>query len=349
MSSKSVGNKSVLTALFVNLFIAILKFGVWFFTGGIITTLFAEGIHSLVDTGNQAMIYFGIKYSEKPADDTFQYSYKRGKYIWTYTGMFVLFLAGGVYGIYEGTHSLFYPEHGATVSFIAMGVFGLGALLEGWSLRTATIELKEEAGNKKLASYIRKEGDPTLVAIFLEDSAAVVGNIIGLIAMILVLTTGNHAFDSMATLIIGLMLAGVSFVGLKKSFEYLLGKAVTDEDRSTITNLIYEENKIFNIDDFKSEILSSDSWELSIRIGLNEEKIKEELYQSLLSTNPGLDEGNYSLKEAIDLIAITTLKKKDDFRKYLEDKIRKEFPQIKHLDTEFYVANPDSDETALLS
>ncbi|MEZ5340704.1 MAG: cation transporter [Acidimicrobiales bacterium] len=172
MSTPGHGNKAVLAAMTANGTIAVAKFIGFALTGA--SSMLAEAIHSVADTGNQALLLLGGKRSKMAATDEHQFGYGRERYFWSFVVALVLFVLGSVYAIYEGIHKIQHPEHIDTPA-IALGILGFAILAEGTSFRTAVKESNPLRLGRSWWRFIREAKTPEPPVVLLEDFGAIIG------------------------------------------------------------------------------------------------------------------------------------------------------------------------------
>ncbi len=194
-------------ALAGNTLIAVTKF----IAAGITSSsaMFSEGIHSLVDTGNQVLLLYGLKRSKKPADERFPFGHGKEIYFWSFIVAILIFAVGAGVSIYEGVHRLYNPGpiENIAVNYV---VLGLAVLFEGAAWFFAWREFTRAKGKWGYLEAVQRGKDPSMFVVLFEDSAALLGLLTALLANILTQTTGIHAFDGIASIIIGLILAGTA-------------------------------------------------------------------------------------------------------------------------------------------
>ena len=160
------GTKAIVAAFFANLGIAIAKFVAFFFTGA--SSMLAEAIHSLADTGNQALLLFGGRSARREETEMHQFGFARERYFWSFVVALVLFTLGGVFAIYEGIEKLRHPHEIDSPAW-AFGVLIFAIVLESFSFRTAIHEAKPLKGQTSWWSFIKRSRNPELPVVLLED------------------------------------------------------------------------------------------------------------------------------------------------------------------------------------
>src|SRR5690554_1194533 len=150
----SGGNKAIIAAMLANSGIAVTKFIAWFFSGS--SAMLAEGVHSLADTGNQALLLLGGKVSKKKADQEHPFGYGRERFVYAFVVSIILFSIGGVFSIYEGFNKLAHP-HPLEVPWLPILVLAIAIVLESFSLRTAVRESNLVRGEQSWVQFVRSE------------------------------------------------------------------------------------------------------------------------------------------------------------------------------------------------
>ena len=197
----------IYAALAGNTLIAIMKFIAAFISGS--SVMFSEGIHSVVDTGNQMLLLYGLKQAKKPADDRFPFGHGKEIYFWSFVVAIMIFAVGAGISIYEGTHRLLNPTpiDNILINYI---VLTLAMIFEGAAWFFALKEFKQAKGKWGYIEAVQRGKDPSIFVVLFEDSAAMLGLLVALLATILTQATGNLYFDGIASIIIGFILAGTA-------------------------------------------------------------------------------------------------------------------------------------------
>ena len=225
----------VLAALSANLAIAAVKLAAALFTGS--AAMLAEGVHSLVDTGNQGLLLIGIRRSKRPADDKHPFGYGREIYFWAFVVAVMLFTAGGIVAITEGVTRL--SNHkGIEHPMTNLVIIGVAVLLEGTSFSVALREFRAGAGDCPWWRAIEEEKDPTLYIVLLEDSAALAGLVVAFIGLTAAWATGITAFDAGASIAIGLILFATALYAAHKTRTLLIGESAAPKVVAEVRRLI---------------------------------------------------------------------------------------------------------------
>jgi cation diffusion facilitator family transporter len=223
--------KAIFAAFFANLGIAIAKFVAFLLTGA--SSMLAESIHSLADTGNQSLLFLGGKRSARPADELHQFGHGSERYFWAFVVALVLFSLGSVFAIYEGVDKLIHP-HGLQDPLLAYIVLGVAVVLEGLSLRTAVREANPGRRGRSWWRFIRTARSPELPVVLLEDLAALLGLTFALIGITLNVITDEPAFDALGSIAIGLLLGVVAIVLAVEMKSLLIGESAVPEEQDAI-------------------------------------------------------------------------------------------------------------------
>jgi cation diffusion facilitator family transporter len=206
-------SKAVIAACAANAGIAVAKIIGFSLTGA--ASMLAEAVHSLADTGNQALLLFGQRRGQRAASAQHPFGYARERYFWSFVVAMVLFALGSVYAIYEGIHRLLHPTPLQSPG-IALAILGVAVVLESWSFRTALREARALRGQQGWLEFIRRTKAAELPVVLLEDAGALLGLVFALLAVGLASLTGDARFDGIGSIVIGVLLG---MIALLLSFE----------------------------------------------------------------------------------------------------------------------------------
>ncbi len=223
------GSKAILAALAANLSIAVLKFLAYLLT--LSSSMLAESIHSLADSGNQLLLLVGGKRAKRQASPEHPFGYGRERYVYAFLVSIILFSVGGVFALYEA-YSKWQHPHGMEPrwAWVPLVVLVGSILLEGNSFRTAIRESNLTRGAKSWGQFIRTAKAPELPVVLLEDAAALLGLVFALFGVTLTIVTGNGHWDAAGTALIGVLLVAVAVVLAVETKSLLLGESATRED-----------------------------------------------------------------------------------------------------------------------
>ncbi len=197
----------IVAALIGNTAISITKFVAASVTGS--SAMMSEGIHSLVDTGNQGLLLYGLKRAARPPDAEFPFGYGKEIYFWSFIVAILIFALGGGISIYEGVQHIRHPEaiSNPLINYI---VLGLALIFEGAAWFFAFREFSRVKGRWGYLEAIQRAKDPSIFVVLFEDSAAILGLIVAFVGLLLTQITGILIFDGIASVIIGIILIGTS-------------------------------------------------------------------------------------------------------------------------------------------
>jgi cation diffusion facilitator family transporter len=213
-------------ALGANLGIAAIKFVAFAITGS--SSMLAEGVHSLVDSGNQGLLLTGGRSARRRATPEHPFGFGRDRYIYGFLVALMLFSAGGLFALYEGEEKIRHPHH-LDSPVVAIVVLVLAIGLEGFSLRTAVHESRKLKGDETWFGFIRHAKNPELPVVLLEDVAALTGLVFALLGVGLSWLTDEPVWDGIGTCAIGVLLITVAVVLVVETKSLLLGEAAAPD------------------------------------------------------------------------------------------------------------------------
>ncbi|WP_030556302.1 cation diffusion facilitator family transporter [Streptomyces exfoliatus] len=235
--SASGGTKAIVAALAANLAIAVAKFVAYLFSGS--SSMLAESVHSLADSGNQGLLLLGGKKAQREATPQHPFGYGRERYIYAFLVSIVLFSVGGMFAIYEGYEKIHDP-HEIEAWYWPVGVLVFAIIAETFSFRTAIKESNAIRGGLTWTQFVRRAKAPELPVVLLEDLGALVGLILALGGVGLALLTGNGVWDGIGTLCIGILLIVIAIVLAAETKSLLLGESAGVEDVKKIEDAVVD-------------------------------------------------------------------------------------------------------------
>lgn len=235
---------SIYSALIANLLIAITKF-----IAGILSrsgSMISEAIHSVVDTANELLLLFGLYRSKKEPDAMHPFGYGKELYFWSFIVSILIFGLGGGISIYQGIIHIMKPEPlgDPKMSYIVLLV---SFVFEGTSLIIAIKAFNSVRGGLSWWDAIIKSKDPSNFLILFEDSAAVTGLLIVAICLYLNQRLHMPVLDGVASLLVGLVLVGVSAILARESRSLLMGEGISPESRSRIITLVEQDEAVLQV------------------------------------------------------------------------------------------------------
>ena len=213
-----------MAALGANLAIAVAKFVAWGASGS--SSMLAEGVHSVADSGNQILLLVGGRKAQRAADEEHPFGYGRERYIFGFLVSVVLFTIGGLFACYEGYEKIRHP-HPLDDWYWPLGVLLFAICAEGFSFRTAVRESRHAKGGQSWVGFVRTAKAPELPVVLFEDFGALIGLMFALVGVILSVATHDGVWDGVATLAIGALLVCIALVLAVETKSLLLGEAAT--------------------------------------------------------------------------------------------------------------------------
>jgi cation diffusion facilitator family transporter len=232
----SGSTKVIIAALIGNGLIAITKFIAAFITGS--SAMFSEGIHSLVDTGNQVLLLYGLRQAKKPADEHFPFGHGKEIYFWSFVVAILLFSLGGGISVYEGIQHLRHPA-AITNPVINYIVLGLAMIFEGTAWTIAFRAFSRTKGRRGYIEAVQRAKDPSVVVVLFEDSAAMLGLMVAFFGIALAQWTGILYFDGIASVIIGILLIGTAVWLAHETKGLLIGESANREVIDGIRSIVH--------------------------------------------------------------------------------------------------------------
>jgi cation diffusion facilitator family transporter len=225
----------VLAALAANLGIALTKFVAFVITGS--ASLLAEAVHSVADSGNQALLLIGRSRAQREETEEHQFGFGAERYFYAFIVALVLFTVGAVFSVYEGVHRIIHPQR-LDSPVVALVVLGIAIVLESLSLRTAIRESNRSRGRASWRSFIRHAKAPELPAVLLEDVAALIGLLLALIGVSLATLTHDDTWDGAGSVAIGVLLGTVAVVLATEIKSLLIGESANFDVEAAIVAAI---------------------------------------------------------------------------------------------------------------
>jgi len=271
------GSKKVIyAALAGNALIAVSKFTAATLTGS--SAMLSEGVHSLVDTGNQGLMLLGLSRSKKSPDKDHPFGYGMEIYFWSFMVAVLIFALGAGISIYEGIHALKSPQPISNPIW-NYSILGLAIVFEGWAWNVAYQEFKKTIGSQSLWTAIKNSKDPTIFTVLLEDTAALVGLLVAIIGIYLSQALNIPELDGIASIIIGVILAMVAVILSIECKGLLIGEAASKETRLDIENIIRSEDDILALNELLTMHMGPEDILLNISVdfkdGLPAEQIEK--------------------------------------------------------------------------
>ena len=262
-----------MAALLANTGIAVMKFLAFFLTGA--SSMLAEGIHSIADSGNQVLLLVGGKRADRAATPQHPFGFGRERYIYSFLVAIVLFSVGGLFALYEAYHKAHEVHEGLPNElldgrwwWVAIVVLLGAILMEGFSFRTAIVESNRTRGKTSWLDFIRRAKSPELPVILLEDFAALIGLVLALLGVSLSKLTGNGYFDVAGTAGIGLLLVAVAVMLGIETKSLLLGEAASPEAQQKLREALERTAGVEQVIHMKTLHLGPEELLVAVKIGV---------------------------------------------------------------------------------
>jgi cation diffusion facilitator family transporter len=282
------GTKAIIAALAANLGIAATKFVAWLLTSS--SSMLAESIHSVADSGNQALLLLGGKRAKRRATADHPFGYGRERYIYAFIVSIVLFSLGGLFALYEAWHKIQERHPIESWQWVPVTVLIVAIGLESYSFRTAIVESNTVRGKTSWANFIRRAKAPELPVVLLEDAGALLGLIFALFGVVLTLITHDGIWDGIGTAAIGLLLVTIAGILAVETKSLLLGEGANPEDVEKLERAIVAGGGVERIIHMKTLYLGPEELLVAAKIAVHPGERAEELAQHINATEARIRE-----------------------------------------------------------
>lgn len=257
---------TVLIALASNVGVGVLKLVAGLLTGS--SAMLAEAAHSVADTTTEGLLLTALRRSSRPADRAHPFGYGKERFFWALIAAVSVFVTGATFAVYEGVSTIVSGESEQTLAWVAYGVLALSALIEGTSWAQAVRQVRGESRELGLSvlGYLRFSDDPTVKSVFYEDSAALVGLALAALGVGLHQLTGSGLWDGVASLLIGLLLAGVAFILGQTNRSLLIGRTAGQRIVHVAFDHIADAPEVDQVVDIQTMVTGTDSVLLCARV-----------------------------------------------------------------------------------
>ncbi len=262
MASAS-STKVILAALVGNFLIAVTKFTAAWFTGS--SVMFSEAVHSTVDTGNQGLLLYGLKRSKRPADAQHPFGHGQELYFWAFVVAILIFGLGAGVSIYEGVAKIQDP-HEITNPVVNYVVLGMAMVFEAGACWVAFKEFNRRRGALGYFEAIRRSKDPSIFTVLLEDSAAMLGLIVAMVAIALGQALDMPVLDGVGSVVIGCILAATAIFLIWETKPLLIGEAADPEVEASVRQVIARQSGIQRTNEVLSMHLGPDDILLNLSV-----------------------------------------------------------------------------------
>jgi cation diffusion facilitator family transporter len=262
------GKRAIVAALLANLGIAVSKFVAFLITGS--SSLLAESVHSVADTGNQGLLLLGGKRAAREPDPEHPFGYGNDRYFYAFVVALVLFSLGSLFALFEGYEKISHPNPLDSPA-IAVGVLVLAIGLESFSFRTAIRESTPLRGSLSWWGFIRRSKSPELPVVLLEDAAALLGLVFALLGVGLAVALDEPRFDGVGTLAIGLLLGVVAAILAVEMKSLLTGESASADQVEAIRTALVDGRDITRVIHMRTLHLGPEELLVAAKIGLRPE------------------------------------------------------------------------------
>ncbi len=260
--------KVIYAALIGNAAIAVMKFAASFFTGS--SAMFSEGIHSVVDTGNQVLLLFGLKQAKKPADKNYPFGHGKEIYFWSFVVAILIFAVGAGLSMYKGVVHIAHPTV-ITDPIVNYIVLGIALVIEGFVFYVAIKEFNKAKGDKSYMKAIHTGKDPGLFVVLLEDLAATLGLIVAMVGIAVSQYTENYVYDGIASVGIGIILASIAILLAYETKGLLIGERANEEVVSGIRELVSKTSGVEKVNEVLTMHMGPEYILVNLSVEFNDE------------------------------------------------------------------------------
>jgi cation diffusion facilitator family transporter len=287
--------KAIVAAFLANLGIAIAKFAGFLITSS--AGLLAEAAHSLADTGNQLLLLLGGQRARRSADSEHPFGYGRERYFWAFVVALVLFSAGGLFALYEGISKLRHPHEVDNLP-VAIGILLFAIVLESISLRTAYREAKQrKPASISWWTWIRREKEPELPVVLLEDTGAEIGLAFALTGVLLAHYTDEPRWDALGSIAIGALLVVIAILLAIEMKGLLIGESASPADVTKIASTLASAPSVRRVIHLRTEHLGPDDLLVAAKLEFDSDLTLEALAAAI-------DEAERELREAVPIASL---------------------------------------------
>lgn len=257
--------RAIIAALLANMGIAVAKFVGFAITQS--SSMLAESVHSVADSGNQALLLLGQRKATKEADEDHPFGYGRYRYFYAFVVALVLFALGSLFALYEGIHKLQEPTE-LSSPLVAVVILVVAIGLESYSFRTAIVESNHVRGTASWPQFIRRSRTPELPVVLLEDLGALVGLVLALAGVGMTVATGNPVWDAIGTLSISALLGVISVVLVIEMKSLLIGESALPEEIEKIRTALVDGEDIERIIHLRTQHLGPEELLVAAKVAM---------------------------------------------------------------------------------
>jgi cation diffusion facilitator family transporter len=273
----AASRRTVMVALTANAVIAVAKLGAGLMTGS--TAMLAEAAHSFADTVNQGFLRLSLSLGSREPTPERPFGHGQERFIWTLMAALGMFIAGAAFAVGYGTFELVHPTESGNTYLPAYVVLGLAVVAEGssWLRARSQTRREAEAAGRPLIEHVRRSRDPNVKMVLFEDSAALAGIAVAAAGLALHQLTGAPAWDSGASVLIGVMLMLVALAIARDTRHLLGGAAAQPDERAAIERTIEDHPGIERVHELLTLVLGPQALLVAARVDLDDRLSSDEI------------------------------------------------------------------------
>jgi len=316
MTTPSESRKTVAIALIANLIVAVAKTLAGVLSGS--ASMAAEAAHSWADTGNQAFLMVANRRSSRAADRTHPTGYGREAYVWSLLAAVGLFVVGGTVSVWRGISELLDDRAADEHYLVAYVVLAIALVMEGTSWLQAVRQLRADARamDRQVLEYALRTSDPTVRAVFAEDSAALIGIVLAAAGIGLHQLTGVAAWDAAGSILVGLLLGVVAVLLIDRNRRFLTGEPGSPKLRDAVVTAIEAFDEVASVRFIRLEFVGPRQIFVVASVDLVGDQIESRLAHTLrelelrLEADPNIADAVLTIAEPTDLDDAVTHQRK---------------------------------------
>ena len=321
--------KTVVMALVGNGFVTVIKLVGFLLSGS--GAMLSEAVHSAADTGNQLLLFLGLKRGARAPDDKFHYGYGGERFVFGMLSASGIFFIGCGVTVYHGISGLMNP-HTPSLGVATFVILAVSFVIEGGVLLFAIRMIARERGSVPFFRYVRESADPAAVAILLEDGAAVLGLVLAVLGILATYLTGNPIWDSIASIVIGAVLGVIAIELVIQNRDLLLGKAVPEGVEDRFVEILRRQPSVRDVHDVKTRQLTPEAFKFKAELVLDEGYLARRLAPGF--SRPSGSADGAGDEATLRTLATLALHSVADEIASIERAVRAEIPQARHIDLE---------------
>lgn len=253
-------------ALVGNAFLTVIKLIASILSGS--GAMLAETIHSFADTGNQGLLYLGIRRSQRPPDEDYHYGYGADRYLFALMSGAGIFVLGCGVSIYHGVHALMHPPE-LSLGWVTFAVLAIAFVVDGYVFIGAIKEVNAKRGETGFLRFVRETTDPTVLAVLFEDFVATFGVLVAAAGILLAYYTGDPVFDAMSSIVIGAMLGVLALWLMWRNRELILGPSIPDHVEEDAVAFLESQPSVTAVRRVRSRIVAANRFRIAAEVDYN--------------------------------------------------------------------------------